>query len=111
MLLPDLGEAVIKWKFGKVKGHIYLSEFRGSAPSLKASSLKASLRVSPSFCMWIHLSLAFDSRLRVHCYNGSEFSGFESMKEEDGCIQVSSIIVLSLNELNTLAKYSLSHHL
>lgn len=42
-------EVVIEWKFGRVEGHIYISKFRGSAPSLKASSLKASLRMSPIF--------------------------------------------------------------
>lgn len=47
VLLPGLGGAVIEWKFGRVESHIYISQFRGSAPSLKASSLKASLRIPP----------------------------------------------------------------
>ena len=44
-----LREAVIAWKFGRVVGRIYRSPFRGSAPSLKASSLKASLKMLPIF--------------------------------------------------------------
>lgn len=92
MLLPGLGEAVKEWKFGRGRAPIYVNQLRGSAPSFRASSLKASLRMP---LIVLHVPLAFDSRLRIHWYNGSDISGFESRKEEDGCIKVSSIIVLS----------------
>lgn len=51
VLLPDVGEVEMGWKL-RVGGHNYKSQFRGSAPSLKAFLLKASLKILLSN-MWV----------------------------------------------------------
>lgn len=95
-----LGDAIIEWKLRRVGAHNCRSQLRGSASSLKAPSLKASLKMLLIFlaCRSNHW-LAFDSRLNISWCSGSESSVFDLMKEKDGSLQVSSVTVLSLNEL------------